>query len=219
MSKKILEIIKANRGFIIFLVLMGVFRSSLADWNSVPTGSMKPTIIEGDRILINKLAYDVKLPFSNISIAELSQPQRGDIIIFNSAVSKKRLVKRVIGVPGDSVSMLNNRLTINGVELEYTLSNSTLNAEHSSDLDEDLLGVKHQIRIDNKAGPAANFLETRVPENMYLALGDNRDNSVDSRYIGFVPRSEIIGRSNSVVMSFDYDDYYLLRKERFFKTL
>ena len=219
MSKKILEIIKANRGFIIFLVLMGVFRSSLADWNSVPTGSMKPTIIEGDRILINKLAYDVKLPFSNISIAELSQPQRGDIIIFNSAMSKKRLVKRVIGVPGDSVSMLNNRLTINGVELEYTLSNSTLNAEHSSDLDEDLLGVKHQIRIDNKAGPAANFLETRVPENMYLALGDNRDNSVDSRYIGFVPRSEIIGRSNSVVMSFDYDDYYLLRKERFFKTL
>ena len=219
MSKKILEIIKANRGFIIFLVLMGVFRSSLADWNSVPTGSMKPTIIEGDRILINKLAYDVKLPFSNISIAELSQPQRGDIIIFNSAVSKKRLVKRVIGVPGDSVSMLNNRLTINGVELEYTLSNSTLNAEHSGDLDEDLLGVKHQIRIDNKAGPAANFLETRVPENMYLALGDNRDNSVDSRYIGFVPRSEIIGRSNSVVMSFDYDDYYLLRKERFFKTL
>jgi len=191
MSKKILEIIKANRGFIIFLVLMGVFRSSLADWNSVPTGSMKPTIIEGDRILINKLAYDVKLPFSNISIAELSQPQRGDIIIFNSAVSKKRLVKRVIGVPGDSVSMLNNRLTINGVELEYTF----------------------------KAGPAANFLETRVPENMYLALGDNRDNSVDSRYIGFVPRSEIIGRSNSVVMSFDYDDYYLLRKERFFKTL
>ena len=219
MSKKILEIIKENRGFIIFLVLMGVFRSSLADWNSVPTGSMKPTIIEGDRILINKLAYDVKLPFSNISIAELSQPQRGDIIIFNSAMSKKRLVKRVIGVPGDSVSMLNNRLTINGVELEYTLSNSTLNAEHSSDLDEDLLGVKHQIRIDNKAGPAANFLETRVPENMYLALGDNRDNSVDSRYIGFVPRSEIIGRSNSVVMSFDYDDYYLLRKERFFKTL
>ena len=198
---------------------MGVFRSSLADWNSVPTGSMKPTIIEGDRILINKLAYDVKLPFSNISIAKLAQPQRGDIIIFNSAVSKKRLVKRVIGVPGDSVSMLNNRLTINGVELEYTLSNSALNAKHSSDLDEDLLGVKHQIRIDNKAGPAANFLETRVPENMYLVLGDNRDNSVDSRYIGFVPRSEIIGRSNSVVMSFDYDDYYLLRKERFFKTL
>ena len=198
---------------------MGVFRSSLADWNSVPTGSMKPTIIEGDRILINKLAYDVKLPFSNISIAKLAQPRRGDIIIFNSAVSKKRLVKRVIGVPGDRVSMLNNRLTINGVELEYTLSNSALNAEHSSDLDEDLLGVKHQIRIDNKAGPAANFLETRVPENMYLALGDNRDNSVDSRYIGFVPRSEIIGRSNSVVMSFDYDDYYLLRKERFFKTL
>lgn len=222
MAKRIKNLIIENRGFIVFIVLMSVFRSSLADWNSVPTGSMKPTIIEGDRIVINKIAYDLKLPFSNISIAKLGEPQRGDIIIFNSAISEKRLVKRVVGMPGDRVSMSNNVLTINDIELDYTILISDPATEgqlSSNDLNEDLLGTDHAIRVHKRPGRAASFSTTVVPDGMYLALGDNRDNSIDSRYIGFIPRDEIIGRSRSVAMSFDYEDYYLLRKDRFFKTL
>ncbi len=222
MASRLKNLIIENRGFIVFIILMSVFRSSLADWNSVPTGSMKPTIVEGDRIVINKVAYDLKLPFSDVNIAKLGEPKRGDIIVFNSAVSQKRLVKRVVGLPGDRVSMSNNVLTINGIELDYTVRTSDANtvAELSShDLNENLLGAEHAIRVNKRPGRAANFATTVVPDGMYLALGDNRDNSIDSRYIGFIPRHEIIGRSRSVAMSFDYEDYYLLRKDRFFKAL
>ncbi len=222
MTRRVQETLKENKGFIVFIVLMSVFRSSLADWNSVPTGSMKPTIVEGDRIIINKLAYDVHLPFSQISVAKLNDPQRGDIIIFNSKVSKKRLVKRVIGVPGDVVSMTNNMLNINGAALEYTTSiidDAPKTSTISDDIVENLFGTKYSIRVSKRHTKASSFAPIRVPEEMYLALGDNRDNSVDSRYIGFIPRDEIIGRSRSIAMSFDYEDYYLLRKKRFFKIL
>lgn len=222
MNKSIIKIISENRNFIIFILLMTVFRSSLADWNSVPTGSMKPTIVEGDRIIINKLAYDLHVPFSNISLAKLADPKRGDIIIFNSKVSNKRLVKRVVGVPGDTVSMLNNQLSINGEVLQYSSQSentkpNAMTGYHQQT--ENLLGVEHSIIVSSRPTAVSSFSTVTVPENSYLALGDNRDNSADSRFIGFIPRSEIIGRSNSVAMSFDYDDYYLLRKDRIFKSL
>src|SRR6187402_3582202 len=90
---------KENKSFFIFVVLMLVFRSALADWNTVPTGSMKPTILEGDRIAVNKLAYDLRVPFTAISLLKLADPERGDIVVFESKASAKRLVKRVIGLP------------------------------------------------------------------------------------------------------------------------
>src|SRR5690606_29012522 len=108
-----------NRSLVIFLLLMLIFRSAVADWNEVPTGSMKPTIIEGDRILVNKLAYDLRVPFTHISLLKLADPQRGDIIIFDSQASDKRLVKRVIGIPGDTVELVDNVLHINGEQLVY----------------------------------------------------------------------------------------------------
>jgi signal peptidase I len=222
MVNRIKNLIVENRGFIIFIILMSVFRSSLADWNSVPTGSMKPTIVEGDRIIINKIAYDLHIPFSDVSIARFADPKRGDVIVFNSKVSEKRLVKRVIGVPGDIVSMTNNILEVNGHELEYSIPKRQIKPIQESrrvDLIENLAGIKHAIRVDKLPSRASNFSTIKVPAGMYLALGDNRDNSIDSRYIGFIPRQEIIGRSRKVAMSFDYDDYYLLRKERFWKTL
>jgi signal peptidase I len=222
MSKWIKRTILENRSLIIFVLLMSVFRSSLADWNSVPTGSMKPTIVEGDRIVINKLAYDLQLPFSAISLIELADPQRGDIIVFNSKIANKRLVKRVIGLPGDTVSMTNNVLTINGEELRYGTQNQLIesnSAEQDRQGIENLFGTEYSIRVSGRPTRASNFSAVSVPQDSYLALGDNRDNSADSRYIGFIPRSEIIGRSSRVAMSFDYDDYYLLRKDRFFKAL
>src|SRR5687768_2214405 len=101
--KTFLTFLKENRGFILFIFLMLVFRSSFADWNTVPTGSMKPTIVEGDRIWVNKLAYDVRIPFTSISVHQIADPQRGDIVVFDSKAAGNRLVKRVIGLPGDVV--------------------------------------------------------------------------------------------------------------------
>src|ERR1041385_1506849 len=110
---------KEIRPLLILLLIGFSIRSSLADWNDVPTGSMKPTILEGDRVFINKLAYDLKVPFTTWHIAEWSNPQRGDIVVFFSPHDGKRLVKRVIGLPGDSIELRNNVLIINGKPVEY----------------------------------------------------------------------------------------------------
>ncbi len=214
--KSFINILKDNRGFFVFLLLMSVFRSGIADWNVVPSGSMKPTIVEGDRILVNKLAYDVQVPFLYHSLKKLNDPQRGDIIVFDSEVAQLRLVKRVIGLPGDVVEMVDNQLYINGQALQYDVLES-----HQNQIDEreDLLGIVHTVRLNREGSRLSSFEPTKVPENFYLALGDNRDNSSDSRVIGFVPRSEIIGRAKKVVMSVDYDRYYMPRGDRFWKTL
>lgn len=205
---------KENKTFILFLGLMFIFRSAFADWNTVPTGSMKPTILEGDRIAVNKLAYDLHVPFSHISLIKLADPARGDIVVFDSKVSDKRLVKRVIGLPGDTVSMNNNQLTINGKTLDYSATNN------AGDSTENLMGVNHIVRISSTTNHSfANFPSVTVPANHYLVLGDNRDKSADSRVIGFVPREEIVGRSRDVIMSSNYDNYYLPRLDRFFHTL
>src|SRR5438094_7125751 len=105
------------------LLMLGLvvfsLRSSLADWNDVPTGSMRPTILEGDRVFVNKLAYDLKVPFTTRHIAEWSNPQRGDIVVFYSPHDGKRLVKRVVGLPGDMVELRDEALIINDQPVEY----------------------------------------------------------------------------------------------------
>ncbi len=217
MHHSLIKIIRDNRGFILFMLLMFVFRSVVADWNTVPTGSMKPTILEGDRILVNKMAYDIRLPFSHISVIKLDDPQRGDVVVFDSSVSDKRLVKRVIAIPGDTISMSHNQLTLNGQKLPYQIRQSY---RDKLDVVENLKGVHHDIWVHMNANPQyTSFDPISVPENYYLVLGDNRDNSADSRVIGLVPRDEIVGRSRNIVMSLNYDNYYLPRSDRFFKAL
>lgn len=221
--KKLLKLLKQNRSLILFVSLMLVFRSAVADWNSVPTGSMKPTIVEGDRLLVNKMAYDLRIPFTHISITQLANPQRGDIVIFDSKASDKKLVKRVIGLPSDSISMQDNVLSINGETIAYSPS-SVSNADDSETRTEHLLGNNHQVNVAGIAGQGmitrqSSFGPITVPEGHYLVLGDNRDHSSDSRMIGFVPRAEIVGRASNVVFSANYDNYYLPRQERFFHPL
>ena len=99
---------------LIALLLATSFKSAIADWNVVPTGSMQPSILEGDRIFVNKLAFDLKVPYTTWHIAEWGSPVRGDIVVFYSPVDGQRLVKRVVGLPGDTIAMRNNRLVING---------------------------------------------------------------------------------------------------------
>lgn len=213
---KLVCLLKENKNFILFIFLMVVFRSAVADWNDVPTGSMNPTIVEGDRILVNKLAYDIRVPFSNISLAKLADPVAGDIIIFDSKAAEKRLVKRVIGIPGDRVQLINNQLFINDQAIEYS---EPVHNGHYRVQTETLNDREHRIQVHELGSALSNFPSVTVPEDHVLAMGDNRDNSADSRVIGFVPRNEIIGRSNTVVISFNYDNYFIPRKERFMLSL
>lgn len=201
-----------HRGFIVFFILMFCFRSAIADWSDVPTGSMKPTLVEGDRISINKMAYDLRIPFTHISLYRRAEPERGDIVVFDSKVAGKRLVKRVVGLPGDTIAMEDNRLLINGQAVTYQ-------PLPDGDQLEILPGKTHVLRTHSQPSSYANFAPVTVPAEHYLMLGDNRDNSADSRMIGFVPRSEMVGRSRGVVLSLDYDNYFLPRPERFFKPL
>lgn len=217
MKKQIVDFLKNNRGLGLFLVLMIVFRSSFADWNAVPSGSMQPTIVEGDRILVNKLAYDLKIPLTHTRLFDIAEPQRGDIVIFDSHVLDIKLVKRLIGLPGDVVALRDNRLIVNGVEAQYS------NIEHLADgivVQETSGGVSHRIKLaPSGVSRYSSYGPVTVPAGQYLVLGDNRDNSEDSRFIGFVPRAEIVGRTERVVVSFNYDNYYLPRKDRFFHML
>src|SRR5260221_5290460 len=111
--------VKEIRPLLVLALVLFAIRSSLADWNDVPTGSMKPTILEGDRVYVNKLAYDLKVPFTTWHIAEWSNPKRGDIVVFYSPYNGQRLVKRVIGLPGDTVELRNEVLVLNGQQVEY----------------------------------------------------------------------------------------------------
>src|SRR5438874_7678772 len=119
---------KQAKPFLLMVLVLMSFRSAVADWNDVPTGSMKPSIIEGDRIFVNKLAYDLKVPFTTIHIAEWSNPKRGEIVVFDSPRDGTRLVKRVVAVPGDTVQLSSNTLVINGQPVQYgKLDQDTIN--------------------------------------------------------------------------------------------
>jgi len=204
------------RGFALFIVLMAIFRSALADWNVVPTGSMKPTILEGDRILVNKLAYDFNLPPTHISMCRFADPLRGDIVVFDSKAADTRLVKRVIGLPGETVQMKDDRLIIDSVDASYSSlerRGETLFATESYDR------MSHRIELSSGGSPLATFGPIKVLADCYLVLGDNRDNSADSRIYGFIPRREIVGNAKSVVYSLDYDHSYVPRADRFFRSL
>jgi len=206
-----------NKQFIVFILLMTVFRSAVADWYTVPTGSMQPTIKEGDRIIVNKMAYDLKLPFSQLSLMVTGEPQRGEIVVFESKAADNRLIKRVIGLPGDVIEMRNEALFINGKAVSYHPSQQ--NAPQMFAI-ETLGDIKHAIKIDkNKSKQLSSFNAITVPAKSYLVLGDNRRNSADSRVYGFVPRHEIKGKATDIAFSLNYDNYYLPRANRFFKDI
>ena len=208
---------KNNKLFFLFILLMSVFRSAVADWYTVPTGSMQPTIKEGDRIIVNKIAYDLKLPFTQTTLLTTGEPKRGEIVVFESKAADNRLIKRMIGLPGDVIEMKNEKLFINGSELNYQITDE--NAEQLF-ATEQLDSITHHIRIDqNKSNQLSNFSSITVPAGHYLVLGDNRRNSADSRVYGFVPRHELKGKAITIAFSFDYDNYYIPRENRFFKDI
>ncbi len=211
------KLLRENRSLLLFLLLMFVFRSVVADWNTVPTGSMKPTILEGDRILVDRMAYDLRIPFTHVSLLRTGEPRRGDIVVFDSAASDKRLVKRVIGLPGDLVELRDNRLIVNGEAARYR---PVKVSEEFIDLVESLYGLRHPVRLQRAASPRfASFGPLRIPDDAYLVLGDNRDRSADSRVIGLIPRRELLGRASRVIVSLNPDNFYLPRGDRWLRSL
>jgi signal peptidase I len=242
------------RPFLVMVFILFCMRSSLADWNVVPTGSMKPSIIEGDRIFVNKLAYDFKVPFTHIALAKWTEPKRGEVVVFDSEADGVRLVKRLMGVPGDVIEIRDNVLSINGEKAQLgELSTDIVNQVQPNNraqytyFTETVAGVSHPVRflslrpgqLTPQLARARNFGPVTVPAGCYFMLGDNRDESRDSRFDsrpkaeadnglihdsqnlgpGFVKRDRIVGRSSAVVLSLDYDDYYLPRSSRFFRGL
>ena len=206
---------------LIAVVIATSFKSAIADWNLVPTGSMKPTIVEGDRIFVNKLAYDLKFPYTTWHIVEWSNPKRGEIVVFYSPADNKRLVKRVVGLPGDTIAMLNNRLFINGKSLKYEPINDQSNDKVSSQycFIENLTGRKHLVMFTPYHSSLRSFGPVTVPDGSYFMMGDNRNNSADSRYFGFVERNRIVGQATTIVASLDINNNYFPRWKRFFSKL
>ena len=210
---------------ILALVLFSI-RSSLADWNDVPSGSMRPTILEGDRIFVNKLAYDLKVPFTTRHIAEWGNPQRGDIVVFYSPKDGTRLVKRVIGLPGDQVEMQNDQLIINGQPVHYAPLSDEISGQlpeadqqHSIFATEQLPARTHAVMAIVGVPAKRTFGPLQVSAGHYFMMGDNRDNSFDSRYFGEVERKSIVGRATAVVLSFDRTHYWQPRWGRSFSHL
>lgn len=201
------------------------FKSAIADWNWVPTGSMKPTILEGDLVLVNKLAFDLKVPFTLGRLATWNDPQRGDIVVFFSPHDGVRLVKRVVAAPGDTLEMRENVLFLNGTPMDYeTLGKQPFAKEIYEDAQAVVANERgvdgaHLVMSFPTRGALRSFPPMTVPPGKYFMMGDSRDNSFDSRYFGFVERKQIVGRSSRVLLSFDKNHSYLPRVSRFFSPL
>lgn len=214
------KVLREIRIFVLMILIVSSLRSALADWNDVPTGSMKPTIQEGDRVVVNKLAYDLKVPFTTIAVAKWGNPVRGDIVVLFSPVDGTRLVKRVVAIPGDTVEMRDNQLFVNGrIAKQSPIAETTTDGSLAYVNDEDLYGHNHKVMLTPEIPAVRSFGPVTVPEGNYFVLGDNRDNSNDSRFIGFIERRRIVGKAVAVAFSLDRSRYYVPRMDRFFEGL
>jgi signal peptidase I len=196
-------------------------RSAIADTNWVPTGSMKPTILEGDLVYVNKLAYDLRVPLTFKRIARWSEPQPGEIVVFYSPVDDTRLIKRIIAVPGDTIEMRNAQLIVNGKPLDYTLLDThDIHEEVYEDVNpivarEHGMGTPHAVMAFPSRPGIRSFAPLTVPPGKYFMMGDSRDNSLDSRYFGFANREQIVGRAQRVLVSVAINRQYQPRFDRF----
>lgn len=192
--------------FLIVISVVAPFRSAIADYNYIPSGSMKPTLLVGDNVFVNKLAYDLKVPFTTCHIAQWGNPERGEVVVFYGPKDRIRMVKRVIGLPGDRIEMKDNCLIINGNPVDYAPSEPvaglTVVEQKLCEFNNEKLGDRfHAIMKIPFTNSLRDFEPVEVPEGKYFMLGDCRDNSKDSRFWGFVDRTDIVGRAEMVLWS------------------
>lgn len=201
-------LVEYSRSFFPIILLVLVVRSFMFEPFRIPSGSMMPTLEVGDFILVNKFTYGLRLPVLHTEVLDLGDPERGDVIVFrypeNPAVD---YIKRVVGVPGDHIAYRDKVLYINGTRAEqqplglYQGLGSGAVMTGAAVQREDLGGVEHQIMVmPNRFDQAFEFT---VPENEYFAMGDNRDNSRDSRFWGTVPDGNLVGKAVLIWMNWD----------------
>ena len=213
--------VEYSGSFFPVIALVFFLRSFLYEPFKIPSSSMVPTLLVGDLILVNKFTYGIRLPVINKKIIEVNHPQRGDVMVFKYPKDiSLDYIKRVIGVPGDKIVYKNKRLTVNGKSVAYNALPDYLDEEHlsySKQYTEKLPNVIHKILNDERApsfvpNPDAfpqhelctytiDGFSCTVPSGNYFMMGDNRDNSLDSRYWGFVPDQNIVGKAFFVWMN------------------
>jgi signal peptidase I len=217
--------LKHNRGFLLFLVCFGLFRTAVADWNPIPSGSMRPTLLEGDVVFVNRLAYDVKVPLTDFCLAATGDPRRGEIVTFHSPKDGTRLIKRVVGLPGDTVALRGDVLYVNGVAASYsdpvrvTEDVPGWGEVRGLRVTERIAGSSRIVQYLPRVQAMRDFGPVVVPRDSYFMMGDNRDDSADSRYIGPVARRLIIGRTSHLLVSADILGHWMPRLGRFGKAL
>lgn len=214
--------LRENRGFFLLMFGLVLMRTAVADWNPIPSGSMRPTLLEGDVVLVNRLAYDLKLPLTDVRLVRLGEPRRGDIVTFSSPADGTRLIKRIVGLPGDELVMRDGVLSINGQSVPLQDAHEVLEpiggfgaglpALRATEQLPD--GRAHVVQQLPALASKRDFGPLVLAADEYFMLGDNRDNSQDSRYIGFVPRALLIGRAHRVLVSADVLGYWQPRLER-----
>ena len=201
-------LVEYARSFFPVVLLVLILRSFIAEPFRIPSGSMMPTLLVGDFILVNKFTYGIRLPVINKKIIELGKPARGDVVVFRYPKDPTvDYIKRVIGLPGDKIAYSNKQLTVNDVPVKevslgrYQGIGQGTDMTGAEELLEDLTGVEHSILVRNGA-PSVEFVYV-VPDGHYFAMGDNRDNSNDSRYWGPVPEANLVGKAFFIWMSWD----------------
>ncbi|MBZ4422559.1 signal peptidase I [Myxococcus sp. RHSTA-1-4] len=172
------------------LLFLLVGRASFADHYHVPSGSMEPTLAVKDHILVDKRAYGLRVPLTETWLTE-REPTRGDVVVFAHPRTGETMVKRLVGLPGDTVALVQGRLWLNGAPVAQTLAQGVRR--------EALPGAPHPLAPEEDQGP--DFGPLQVPAGEYLMLGDHRGNSADSRMWGLVPRAKLLGRALAVVYS------------------
>ena len=214
--------IEYPKSFFPVILIVFLLRSFLVEPFKIPSGSMVPTLVVGDFILVNKFAYGIRIPLVNKKIIDVGEPRRGDVMVFRFPEDPSLdYIKRVIGVPGDKIVYANKRLFINGVEQPRKSASDYLHRErihYSRQLIEKVGGVEHAILVEDDAPSAVPFtrpfpfrencnynnegVACSVPPGHYFMMGDNRDNSADSRVWGFVPDENIVGKSFFIWFNF-----------------
>lgn len=203
-------LVEYSKSFFPVILIVFLIRSFIVEPFKIPSGSMMPTLLAGDFILVNKYNYGLRIPILNNTFFEIKHPQRGDVFVFHYPPDPSiDYIKRVVGVPGDKISYHNKKLTINGklldvnFEKNYEYTSAGLNVTYAKQFAEQLGDKKHAILIEDNSMMPDMDIALEVPPGHYFAMGDNRDNSRDSRFWGFVPEKNLVGKAFLIWWNFD----------------
>lgn len=226
--------------FFPIVLVVWLLRAFLFEAYQIPSSSMRPGLTVGDFVLVNKFIYGLREPFTNKSFIDIHPIKRGDVVVFKDQQVKNRdLIKRVVAIGGDTINYKNKRLSINGIDISYQIAESYIYSDSFPNVGkidfitqtyiEDLFGVKHSIItwdkvpsldinsvIDFKNKKNCNYVSDdeftcMIPNDEYFMMGDNRDNSLDSRYWGFVPNDAILGKAIYVLFNFREQNRFMVK--------